>query len=245
MIVLSSGVSCAPGPVHVARCILLVASIYYAARRQRHAACCQSDPAPCSVHRASHAPHGARAARCTRAVNRRQHSEGCRWTSGPWNGCARHALPCKRRRAAVPARSPGERRMFVTVATARTAPRLGWVKRGGLPEPRYPTAARYPGAAARHPTAARKYHSGTVITQRHGIPLERHGIPWDGFDSSCRIPRPNIRRRTRQHVQRTWQGTCHGRPCSCSGCTNHQCGWAPRRRSGERCACGGELHGCR
>lgn len=101
-------------PVHVARCILLVASIYHAAcrqrhaaRRQRHAACCPSYPSPCSVHRASRAPRVAGAAWCTRAVNRRHHAEGCRWIAGRWNGCARHGLPCKRRRAGAPARSLG------------------------------------------------------------------------------------------------------------------------------------------
>jgi hypothetical protein len=63
--------------------------------------------AACIAHRARPAGRGARAARCTRAVNRRHHTEGCCWIAGRWNGCARDASPCKRRRAGAPARSLG------------------------------------------------------------------------------------------------------------------------------------------
>ena len=158
-------------PVHVARCILLVASIYHAARRQPHAArrqphaaCCPSYPSPCSVHRASRAPRVAGAAWCTRAVNRRHHAEGCRWIAGRWNGCARHGLPCKRRRAGAPARSlgraadaphgrrrhnRGEDGAATRLANAEAFSDQG--SRGlpscGVPQPhnsRLPTVARYP-----------------------------------------------------------------------------------------------------
>jgi hypothetical protein len=106
------------------------------------------------------------------------------------------------------------------VAAAMKAPRLGWGTRRhsttsaasvlgqqGPSEPQYPAAS-----PQRHGTPQRH-----VIPWRHGIPQrfgipQRHGIPWDGSDRSCHIPRPTIRRRTRQHGKRMWQGTSHASP---------------------------------
>jgi hypothetical protein len=196
--------------------MLLGASIYYVARRALHAACCPSYPASCLVHVCSEIPASSGGLplpldrRLMGLVGRRgmpMHRA---------SGCCSRAVAAAR---TAPRLGMGTRRHSATSAASGAGAAEAFraaVSRSLTTAALYPAAARYP-AASRHPTAARH------LTAVRYPAATWYPLGW--VRSELPHPRPNIRRRTRQHSTGNGRGReramrADGCPCSASGCND-------------------------